>query len=56
MLFANLSPQNSTAECKLATILGQKLRNQRQILREDLFFRDHHDFGTKIKKSKTDFK
>ena len=38
-------------------IFWKKLRNDRQILSEDLFFcRSHHDFVTKIDKSLTDFK
>ena len=32
-------------------ILGQKLGNQRMLLRETFCFREHHDFETKIKKS-----
>ena len=45
-----------TAECKRAKNSGEKLRNHRQIFNEDLFFRDHHDFGAKVEKSLTDFK
>ena len=31
--------------------LGRKVGNTRSIRGEDLFFRDHHDFGRKIAKS-----
>ena len=47
---------NLASKCKVAMILGKKLRDHNQILSEDLFFTDHHDFKTKIEKSLTDFK
>ena len=44
--------------CRVQTsmILGEKLRDHRQILNEELvfFFKDYHDFGTKIENSFTD--
>ena len=41
---------------EMIMILGRKVGNGRLISSEDLFFRDHYDFGTKSGKSKTDFK
>ena len=36
-------------------IFERKYGNTRSIQSEDLFFRDHHDFGTKIEKSLRNF-
>ena len=41
---------------KSITTLRQKSRNESQIQVEDLFFRQHLDFGTKSRKSETEFK